>query len=75
MLLRVAMLMTLAGCSGDPEPEAQLDTMPVTVFVTRDEQPIAVERRVSRRADVLTASLELLLQGPTPEERAASGSF
>lgn len=44
--------------------------MPVQVFFTRDEEPVPVTREVPRTDAVLRAALEVLLYGPTEEERA-----
>ncbi|MBN1240092.1 MAG: GerMN domain-containing protein [Gammaproteobacteria bacterium] len=58
-----------------PEPERgaspETGSMTVEIYFTEDERPRAVERRIPRRSDVLTAALEQLLRGPTDEERAA----
>lgn len=43
--------------------------MPVQVFFTRDEEPVPVMRQVPRTDAVLRAALEVLLYGPTEEER------
>ena len=57
-------------------PSARADSVPpapreILVYFTRDEEPYPVSRDVGDRPDVLTAALEELLRGPTPEERAA----
>jgi spore germination protein GerM len=65
-----ALLSAFAGCR-EPAPDTEPDVMQVAVFFTQDEKPYRVERQTPRRPDVLTATLEQLLQGPTDDERAA----
>lgn len=44
------------------------DRMTVTIYFTRDEEPVPVQRSVPRTDAVLRASLEALLAGPTAAE-------
>lgn len=61
---------TVQSAPPDRETE-QGETLTVHVYFTRDEEPERVEREIPRDAGVLRATLESLLRGPTPAERAA----
>jgi len=71
-------VLPLAGCvaqdstpSADPGAPDPAETVEITIYFTRAERPHPVGREVPRASDLLTAAVELLLRGPTPEERAA----
>jgi spore germination protein GerM len=56
---------------GAPTPESPApETLTVLLYFTRGEEPEPVEREIHRAPAVLRATLEQLLAGPTPAERA-----
>lgn len=54
----------------DSTPAAGAADTEVSVFFTRNEQPVSVTRRVPATVAVLNAALDALLAGPTDAERA-----
>jgi hypothetical protein len=68
-----AALAGLVGCppAEEPHPPAEPETMEVWVFFTQAEQRYPVRREIPHTEAALRATLEQLLQGPTPEEQAA----
>lgn len=63
---RSAVVDTAPTRPGTPRP-----TTTVVVYFTRDERPVPVQRVVPPTRDTLRAAILALLEGPTPEERAA----
>lgn len=73
--LALALALVLVSCADVQERPEEAPETPaqdsVAVVFTRGEEPAPVWRPVRASADRLTAALTWLLQGPTPEERAA----
>ncbi len=71
----LALALALGACTDtarerlDESSQAPPDS--VAVVFTRNEEPVRVWRPTQATADQLTEALTWLLQGPTPEERAA----
>jgi hypothetical protein len=68
----LALLLAACGptdAGSTPEPP-QDTTRTVLVHFTRDEEPVPVERRIPETRQVLRATLEAQLRGPTADERA-----
>lgn len=65
--------LALWGCAGANEAPGvhSVSTDSVTVVFTKEEEPFPVRRPVAEGTVPLRAALEWLVQGPSPEERAA----